>query len=99
MAVGRKNSIRDVMRPLVNVMDASNQLSQALLTCSFGARLEADGAHMEDLPLPGWSMTRLEEGGCTHKTLHAQIVDACSSRNGCPGDSRMLRFSATDGTF
>jgi hypothetical protein len=45
-------------------------------------------------------MTRPEEAGCTQKTLHAQIVDACSFRNDCqPGDGRTLRFSATNELF
>jgi hypothetical protein len=45
-------------------------------------------------------MTRPKEAGCTQKTLHAQIVDACSFRNDCqPGDGRTLRFSATNELF
>jgi hypothetical protein len=47
--------------------------------------------------LAAWSMTkRSEEGGCTQKTLHAQIVDACYFSNDCqPRDAHTLRFSAT----
>ena len=48
--------------------------------------------------LAAWSMTkRSEEGGCTQKTLHAQIVDACYFSDDCqPRDARTLRFSATN---
>jgi hypothetical protein len=66
--------------------------------CGLSDRDLLRGADEDDLPPAAWSMTkRSEEAGCTQKTLHAQIVDACYFSDDCqPRDARTLRFSATN---